>query len=111
MQAGRLNRKITIQKLTETKNTAGEITKTWANYATTWAEVRQTGSREMRGMANATIASNITFFRIRYFNGITAKMRIKYEDEYYNILGPPKEYGRREGLEITAETQDHGYNT
>ena len=45
-------------------------------------------------------------FRIRYIDGVTAKMRIVYDDVYYEITGKPREIGRKQGLEIMGKAQE-----
>ena len=114
MISAHMNKHITIEQPTETKNAAGEVIKTWVTFMSMWAEKKDSGSREFMA-AGGVVAAGVAFFKVWFVDGITAKMRIKERvnnvDIYYNILGPPKELGNREALEITAEYQDHGYNT
>ncbi len=109
MRSGRMDRKITIQKVTETRSSSGQITKTWSTFAAVWAHKIDSGSREFFSRVNAEVGEFVTIWRIWFLSGLTQKMRIKYENEYYDIQGI-KELGRREGYEITSVKQDHGYN-
>jgi len=108
MNPGRMDRKITIEKVTETRSSSGQVTKTWSTFASVWAEKIDSGSREF--FNRGAVAETATVFKIYYLNGLTQKHRVKYNNEYYDIKSI-KELGRREGHEITAVKQDHGYNT
>ena len=108
MQSARLDRKITIEKPTETLNAVREVVATWSTFASVWAKKTDTGGSEK--FSGAVIAEFTVNFEIRYLSGITMKMRIKYEDEYYNIVNMV-EIGRRDGLLLKTLKQDAGYNT
>lgn len=108
MKSGRMDTKIVIEVATETRTSSGAITKTWSTFESVWAQKIDSGSREY--FNNATIGEFITVFKIYYLRGLTLKMRVKYNDEYYDIKGI-KELGRKEGYELTTVKQDHGYNT
>jgi|WetSurMetagenome_2_1015567.scaffolds.fasta_scaffold00567_27 SPP1 family predicted phage head-tail adaptor len=107
MRAARLDRKIVIEKATETLNSSKEVIKSWATWQTVWAKKTDTGGSEK--FNSAVIASMTTNFEIRYLRSLTEKMRIKYDGGVYSILGIV-EIGRHEGLLIKTEKQDHGYN-
>lgn len=100
MQAGRMDRRITIQHVTETQNDYGEAEENWKNFVTCWAEVKPVRGKEFfeADQINARID---TIFRIRWADGISPKMRIIYNEQIYNIYSLV-ELGRRDGLEINA---------
>ncbi len=98
MQAGRLDRKITIETPTDVQSGTGVVTQTWATFATPWAEVRPVRGQER--FAAAQVAGEIDqVFRIRWLSGVTRKMRISYDSLTWDIIDIA-EIGRREGLEI-----------
>jgi len=106
MRAGRMDRRITIQKVTETQNTYGEPIEAWTDHRTVWAEVvPQRGSSGEHYRNPELVSTNRLIFRIRYLIGITNKMRIEYNSDYYDIK-TTAELGRREILEILGELSE-----
>ena len=100
MRAGRLDRLVVIEELTETQDSQGEPQDTWAAWATVWAEVRDVSGREYF-QAQAVQSSVDTIFRIRHIANLTHKMRILSGGVYYNIKGIA-EIGRSQSIEIQA---------
>jgi len=101
MQAGKLDRRITLQGATESQSDSGEIIYTWGNVATVWAELVSAKGNER--FANAQlIGKAITTFRFRYSTAtkvITTKHRVVYDGREYDIVDV-REPKRRETLEI-----------
>ena len=106
MQAGRLNRRITLQSLTVAKGTSGGMTKTWVNVATgIAAAVRNLSGNERRATsAGGQVAEARTEFTIRYRAGVTAEMRVLYQGAVYNIRHVNDWMGKRESLVLTCDT-------
>lgn len=89
LSAGKLNRRITLQKRTQVQSPSGQIKDEWADVAKVWAWVKtQTGmavarqSGESGGVAQSL---NSYSFRIRYRSGVTDDMRIVYGGMYFDI--------------------------
>ena len=108
MTAGKMDRRITLQRATATDDgfsTTGSLT--WSDIATVWAEVEQIkdGERWRAGAVEATVTHR---FRIRY-SSVVAYLgpsdRVLYQGREFNISAV-KEIGRREKLEITASAGD-----
>lgn len=100
MDAGKLDRRITVERATITTDAAGGEVQDWTAIATVWAEVLPISDGE-RWRASEVAAHVTTRFRIRWGLGVTVEDRIVYEGRVYEIVGV-KEIGRREGQEITA---------
>lgn len=106
MRAGKLDRRIRIERYTTTTNDFGEAVPAWAALATVWAEAEQIRDGE-RFAAGEVAAERTHRFRIRWsgkVDDLTPKDRVVYPAEdgrTYNVISV-KEIGRREGLEITA---------
>ena len=84
MKIGRLRHKIIIEKPTETTSDTGDVIQSWADFATVWAEVTPLKGREY--WASKQTTSEITGkIRIRYLDGITPKMRVKFGSRIFNI--------------------------
>lgn len=105
-RAGKLDRRIKIERYTVAQNSLGEEIETWGELDTVWSAVKpiSDGERIEAQQVNAQIT---TRFIIRYssdVSDINPKDRIEYpvsSGTYYDIFGV-KELGRREGFEITA---------
>ena len=105
--AGKLRHRITIQRATETLGTSGDITRTWAEYATVWADVRAAKSDEkFSGQTQSRID-----YVIEIRSGITptSKDRILHDGNTLEISNvyDPDQRGTRLMLECT-EVVDHG---
>jgi SPP1 family predicted phage head-tail adaptor len=80
------NDRIEIEQVTETRGSEGGVTETWSVLYTVWAEVGQVSGNE-NYTSDMIVYNDVKKFTIYYNNGqnVTAKMRIKYNGEYYNI--------------------------
>lgn len=103
MEAGKLNKLITIQQATETKNTFGEVEQSWDNpttVATLWAEKVPQNSRVFFA-AKQSFAEIAALFRIRYTSGIERGMRAVGDSEPFEIIVPPIDPdGKRKELHL-----------
>jgi SPP1 family predicted phage head-tail adaptor len=107
MEAGKLNRRITIETNTTTDNAYGEHIDTWGDAVQTWAEVRFPTAREIF-QADQLTAVQTAIFKIRYRPGIyAAKVRVIHDGQTYNITGVT-EIGMREGLQLIGEAENNG---
>ncbi len=98
MRAGRLDRLITIEQPTESKDEYGATTVIWTSFAQVWASVRYDNGTEYfsAGQVNTRIDA---VFKIRPLTGITTKMRVNYAGEYFDIL-EKRPLGRDEGFDL-----------
>lgn len=106
LAAGRLDRRITLQRATATQDgVSGEQVLTWADDMTLWASVEPLAGSELF-RAQQLEAKADTRFRIRYRTGVTPveTLRISYGGRVYDLRSVV-ELGRREGLEILAEAR------
>jgi SPP1 family predicted phage head-tail adaptor len=107
MEAGKLDRQITLQAATATGNAYGEDVTTWGDNLQVWANVRHQTAREVF-LADQQQARQTLIFTIRYRAGITAgKHRVQYEGVTYDITGVMP-IGRREGLQLIGEGTNNG---
>ncbi|KEQ08048.1 phage head closure protein [Pseudorhizobium pelagicum] len=101
LNIGSMDRRITIERETETVNPSGSVVKGWAPVATVWAEVlQQSASEFFTGYGEAETGTVV--FRVRYRPGITTADRVTYEGTAYGIK-EIKELGRRDALELRGE--------
>lgn len=87
MQAGRLRHRVSLQRLQEARDqNTGAVITDWVELAKLWAEVAPLSAREF--VASQAVQSRITArITIRYREDITAKDRIVYRGQVYNIEG------------------------
>lgn len=86
MRIGLLNKRITIQSLTQGKDSVGGNTKAWSSVATVWAGVRNLSGNERSATAHGgQVAAARTEFTLRYRAGIAADMRVSYAGRLYDI--------------------------
>jgi SPP1 family predicted phage head-tail adaptor len=104
VRAGRLDRRITIQRRTETTNPSNnESIFNWVDVVTCWAEFESNRGQEFFS-ANQKQAETVGLFRMRYFPGIVAEMRIIFDGSYFDITAVNPMRGRNTGLELMAKT-------
>lgn len=103
MNIGLLDRRIEIQEIIESQNEAGETIEVPVKLFETWAQVIEMRGTE-RFTSQQTVAQAETKFKMRYRPNISAKSRIIYNNQVYDITGV-LEIGRREGLELHARSR------
>lgn len=100
--ASRLRRRIIIEQSVESADGAGGLEVAWEEFATVWAEILPTREREelFAGQLAKLATHKIT---MRYFDGITTRMRINYDGRFFNIISILNVGERDETIEILAE--------
>jgi SPP1 family predicted phage head-tail adaptor len=79
-----LDRSITIQQYTDTKDAIGGHKMTWATLATVYANVDFIRGKEGEIVTKETATTKVDF-RIRHRNDLNTKHRILYNSKYYDI--------------------------
>ena len=91
MQSGRLDQRITIERVTYTQTGTGDVIETWSLLAEVWAAVEPLNGREYFA-ANAVQSETTTRIRLRYLADLNVVDRINHEGTLYNInsiINPP----------------------
>lgn len=107
MKAGRLRERVTIQSVTETQNSIGEPIETWATFAVVWGAVEPLPGRD-RYTAAQLEEPVVSRLRIRYLQGITAKMRVVHDGVTYAIRGAPMVDAKKKEVELLLESLPNG---
>ena len=103
MLTASLKHKIIIEERTESADTLGSVTYTWATLANRRASVRHTGgSKDFESDLGESVNDFRVVFQFRYLEGLNYDCRIKLEGEIYTILDIEK-LRRREGHKVVAE--------
>jgi SPP1 family predicted phage head-tail adaptor len=106
MQAGPLDRRITIERAMVTLDGFGGEDRIWLTLSVLWASMTPISDGE-RFRSDERAADITTRFVVRRSNltkTIDAKDRIFFEGRMYQIYGV-KEIGFRDGIEITASAR------
>lgn len=103
MEAGALDRRITLQQYGITYDGDNQPIEGFTDLATVWASVQHASDGER--VRAAEVGATITIrFQIRYSSVVATvnpKDRVVYDGKTFDISAV-KELGRREGLEISA---------
>ena len=85
MDAGKLNRRITIQAPSEAKDPYGQPFNVWRDVVTTWAAITAPTSREIYSLGPGFTAQITHKVVIRYREGISSAMRVAYRGRIFQI--------------------------
>lgn len=88
INSGEFKHPIIIQKLNKTRNDYGELIDTWVDFLEIRAGIYPLSGKDF--FNSETINNELTYkINIRYIEGITSAMRIKFGDRYFEIAAPP----------------------
>lgn len=103
MEAGKLNKRITIQKMVPKSSASGQQGGEWEDVYTVWAQVKCTSPRTINDEGVVQHEATYKFF-IRKRKGITAQMRVKWDGRIFNLVGPPVDWAdERTGLTLITK--------
>ena len=107
MQIGHLDRRVTLQNYSTTRNVYGELIESYSDYRTVWAKVDFDGGSQSDEFDRITAISKVKFF-IRNLDlaDLTEKTRISYDSKLYYIQAINEIEGRDSFLEIITEQRD-----
>lgn len=103
MRAGRLDRRITLQRKSITQSDSGDEVIAWQDVAEVWAEKVENRGEE-RFAAQQFIGHTVKTFRFRWsaaVDEVTTEHRIQFDGRDYDITDV-REIGRHEGFEVDA---------
>jgi SPP1 family predicted phage head-tail adaptor len=84
MEAGKLNRRVTIQRRAEGEDAYGQPAQGWADVVTVWAAIDDMKGRQFFA-AQADQSQVHTKITIRYMAGVEAAMRVLHGTVVYDI--------------------------
>lgn len=97
LQAGSLNRVVTIQQRSMAVDTFGQQSEAWTTVLTARASVEPLSGSELVA-AGAQIGETMVNVTVRYRPSITAAMRLTYQGVVYNILSVVDDLARHRKL-------------
>lgn len=110
LKPNELNRKVTIQQVTNTVDAEGIVVETWADIATVWAGRKPLNGREFFAAA-AINAEKTVKYVVRYRRGLKPNMRLvdSLDNVTYNIVAVLDDYyGDRTQTHLMCEVLEDG---
>lgn len=101
MRAGKLDRIIAVQTLSNSVDEYGTPVESWTLLATVRAQIVQASTEEYQ-RAYGEGGNTAIIFRVHWLDGVTTDHRVFYDGKALNIR-EVKEIGRRRGLELRCE--------
>lgn len=108
ISAGRLDRRITLQRYTATKDDYGHDNVTYPDIATVWASVIYGTGAERREAAQkaGSIAATFGVRKNSITSTLTVRDRISYDGGFWDIASIVPTLDRNVGFDITATRAD-----
>lgn len=106
LNAGRLNRRITLQQRVAGVDGYGQPSTAWQDVATVWADIKApTGMAAAQRLASDREVSLATYsMRIRYRAGITAGMRVAEGTAVFDVQQVIPDLAGREYVDLVCTT-------
>ena len=102
MNPADLDRRVTLQRATITRDAAGANIETWSNLVEVWAKFTYQPVGKEGDTVGINEAVQRAFIRIRYLAGVSSSDRIIYKGTTYDIISI-RETSRLEFLDLLAE--------
>ena len=102
MQAGRLNRRCTLQQPGTATDALGQPIPGWTDVATVWGDVRlRSGLESVK--AGAVVSTVQASVRVRYRTGINAGMRVLVDSVPYEVVAVQPDVGGRVYVDLVCQ--------
>lgn len=114
MRAGLLDKRVTIQKRTRTRDTStGELVDSWSDFARNVAAQKLEGKAAERYLSSQLAAEVTVAFRLRWAAGLLSLTpdghRLVYNEQEFMIHGVV-EIQRRQGVVVACMARGEGLN-
>ena len=101
MQAGTFDRPITLKNPVYTRNSFGELIKTYSSTEDTWARLSEDPGLEVN-LDNIQDASQVAMFTIRYTTFVTEESVVTFNSTDYKVISV-RRLGRNEYLQLVTQ--------
>lgn len=91
LDAGILNKRITIQETTETSNDRGGFTEVWSTYESRWAEIRPFGAKQVYEYRSLNVHATHRI-KVRADSAVQENNRIVYGSRIFEVLTVENEF-------------------
>jgi len=103
MNIGKLNRRVSLQKLGPAQDSAGQPTQQWTEFAKPWADIRFVSGKEF-ATAGSEASSATASIRLRYREDVTPAMRVVYRSSIFNIVAILPDESGHEYVDLACTT-------
>lgn len=107
MQAGKLNRRITVQKRAQGQDDAGQPIDVWVDVAKVWSWVKTQNGMAATGQtasqSGVAMSVNSYSFRVRYRPTVTDDMRVLYGGMAFDVKQVRHDLAGHEWTDIVCE--------
>jgi SPP1 family predicted phage head-tail adaptor len=102
VDAGSLKHRIVVEQSARESDEMGGSTLTWSTFATLWASITPMKAGEVFWAKH--LEHRVTHkIMIRYYEGITAAMRISFDSRYFHVKAVRNIDEKNEWMELVAE--------
>ena len=101
MRSEKLDKRITFESFTDSKDSYGQEIRTWSTFASCWAGIKLNIGKEAY-ISSEKVKERVVDFKIRWREDLNNEMRIIYKSNYYDIQDII-ELGREDGLIIRGQ--------
>lgn len=108
MQAGKLNKRVLLQRRVDTQASDGSMAASWVDVANIWADVRYlSGLEALRSDAPVSVVK--ASIRIRHRDGVDANYRVVHASAIFNVQAVLLSPRHRECMDLACESgQNNG---
>lgn len=109
LPAGKLNRRIRIQRRIQAQDVGGQLIDGWVDVAKPWTWIKgQTGmgaGKQRYMVGEGTVAASVNFysFRIRYRPWVTDAMRVLFAEQAFDIKQVRHDLAGKEWTDLVCE--------
>lgn len=105
LRAGVLNKRVTLQTVSNSADGRGGVTETWGDTVTLWAHIEELAGSE--AFTGQQIASNLTHrVTLRYRTSVAPQQRLKYGTRILKVISVRNPDQRNEMLEVMCSEED-----
>lgn len=104
MNIGRMDRRVTLQRVSTSADSWNHPRESWSDLGTVWATKQPRKATEPTE-AGQVVALNVVDWFIRYRTDVLATSRLLEGSDVYEVTGV-QEIGRREGLRLITERRE-----
>lgn len=110
MQIGELRDRVTIQRVTQGRDSYGSVTESWSDAVTVYANVKPlkyaTGLESVTSTQGREVTSPSYVVTIRFRTDVTVEDRLSWNGNTLDIRRAADPNGRRQWLELFCEVEE-----
>jgi len=105
VEKGKLDRRVTVERVTTSRDAHNQAVETWGTHATRWASARPAPGTERFESAERAAEAPMRFVFLWEVDLVTVEDRLLHEDGRRYAIASVNEIGRREGWEVLGNAR------